>query len=339
MDSDPEVELDPETTADPMRGVEERGEAAKADLDDREQGAESGESRALTPAAGRSLAPFDPFRRYMAEISKYPPLDREEERELARRYRDTGDRESLFRLITANLMLVVRIALSFRRAARNLLDLIQEGNVGLLQAIDRFDPELGVRLPTYAAYWVRAYMVKFLLDNVRLVRVGTTNARRKLLRNLRKEKARLEQQGFDAGPRLLAERFGVSEEDVRDVQKALESRDVSIDSPIGDQDRPVAEMLPDSQRPDVESEVARRELQQRVEEALGRFRKKLGERDRVLLDQRILSEEPLTLQEIGERFGTTREAARQAETRLMRRLEAYFKDELGDLGSIRVGKS
>ena len=107
-------------------------------------------------------------------------------------------------------MLVVRIALSFRRAARNLLDLIQEGNIGLLQAIQRFDPELGVRLPTYAAWWIRAYMVKFLLDNVRLVRVGTTNARRKLLRNLRKEKARLEAAGFEVGPKLLAEHFGVS---------------------------------------------------------------------------------------------------------------------------------
>ena len=122
-----------------------------------------------------------------------------------RHYRETGDRESLRRLVTSNLMLVVRIAFSFRRAARNLLDLIQEGNIGLLQAIERFDPDVGVRLPTYAAYWVRAYMVKFLLDNVRLVRVGTTNARRKLLRNLRKERARLEGQGFEVGPKLLAE--------------------------------------------------------------------------------------------------------------------------------------
>ena len=208
MDSDPEVELDPQTLADPTEDSE-RGQASADDPDaEPAMPPEAGESRALAPSATSSLAPYDPFRRYMAEISKYPPLSREEERELARRYRDTGDRESLFRLITANLMLVVRIALSFRRAARNLLDLIQEGNVGLLQAIERFDPELGVRLPTYAAYWVRAYMVKFLLDNVRLVRVGTTNARRRLLRNLRKEKARLESQGFEAGPRLLAEHFG-----------------------------------------------------------------------------------------------------------------------------------
>jgi RNA polymerase sigma-32 factor len=180
-------------------------------------------------------------------------------------------------------------------------------------------------------------MVKFLLDNVRLVRVGTTNARRKLLRNLHQEKQRLQGQGFDVGPKLLAEHFGVSELDVREVQAALDSRDVSIDAPVGEDQRPGAEMLPDSTSPDVEAEVTRRQLQERVENALGRFRKELGERDALLLDQRILSESPLTLQEIGDRFGTTREAARQAEARLMKRLKSFLKDELGDLGQIRIG--
>jgi RNA polymerase sigma-32 factor len=340
MSSDEPVELDPETVADPL-GEEELDESSPViDVAPRASGSEQrAESKAVVPAGERALAPFDPFRRYMAEISKYLPLSREEEQQLARHYLETGDRESLRRLITANLMLVVRIALSFRRAARNLLDLIQEGNIGLLQAIDRFDPELGVRLPTYAAYWVRAYMVKFLLDNVRMVRVGTTNARRKLLRNLRKEKARLEGQGFEVGPKLLAEHFGVSEEDVIDVQSALDSRDVSIDAPVGDDQRPAADVLPDTDQPDVEGQVARRELQQRVERALELFRKDLGERDALILDQRILSEDPLTLQEVGDRFGTTREAARQAEVRLMKRLREFLKSELGDLGPIQIGDS
>jgi RNA polymerase sigma-32 factor len=237
-------------------------------------------------------------------------------------------------------MLVVRIAFSFRRAARNLLDLVQEGNIGLLQAIQRFDPELGVRLPTYAAYWIRAYMVKFLLDNVRLVRVGTTNARRKLLRNLRKEKQRLESQGFDAGPKLLAEHFGVSEEDVIDVQAALDSRDLSIDAPLTeDDDRPRVELAAVGGANDVEGSVARKELQTHVEKALGRFRKDLKERELALLDERILSESPLTLQALGDRFGTTREAVRQAEARLMERLKEYLRSELGDLGPIDIGSS
>jgi RNA polymerase sigma-32 factor len=320
MDRDP---IDPATLVDPLVDGEERPE-------------EEPSPRALV-TTDRALAPFDPFRRYVHELGRYPPLDREEEQALARRYRETGDREALLRLITANLMLVVRIATSFRRAARNLLDLIQEGNVGLLQAVERFDPDLGVRLPTYAAYWIRAYMVKFLLDNVRLVRVGTTNARRRLLRNLRREKARLESQGFEAGPRLLASHFGVSEQDVVDVQAALDSRDVSIDASVGERERPAAELLPDTSRADVESEVARRELQQRVEAALSVFRRDLGERDAMLLDQRILSESPLTLQEIGERFGTSREAVRQAEARLMERLRTFLRERLGDLGSVHIG--
>jgi len=261
MSTDEPVELDPEVLADPVEGVEDGTEI---------------EAEVVPLDTGQSLAKVDPFRRYLADIRRYPLLTREEEQELARRYRDTGDREALFRLVTANLMMVVHVARSFRRAARKLLDLIQEGNIGLLQAIEKFDPDVGVRLPTYAGWWVRAYMVKFLLDNVRLVRVGTTNARRKLLRNLNKEKARLEAQGFDVGPKLLAEHFGVSETDVQDVQQALSGRDVSLDAPIGDDEtRSRAEVFAkpgDDIR--IDDEVARREMQERAQEAIGRFRKK-----------------------------------------------------------------
>jgi RNA polymerase sigma-32 factor len=339
MSREEPVDLDPEVLADPLGDEEADSEQVSADAAaDDALSPEKSEPAALVPVSRGALAPFDPFRRYKAEISKYPPLDREEEQALARRYRDTGDREALFRLITANLMLVVRIALSFRRAARNLLDLIQEGNIGLLQAIERFDPEVGVRLPTYAAWWIRAYMVKFLLDNVRLVRVGTTNARRKLVRNLRREKQKLQDQGFEVGPKLLADHFGVSEEDVRDVQAALDSHDVSLDAPVAaDDDRDRSESFADSTSAGVEEQVARRELQERTEAALKRFRRDLGERELALLDDRILSETPLTLQALGDRFGTTREAVRQAEARLMKRLRTFLRDELGDLGQVRVG--
>jgi RNA polymerase sigma-32 factor len=304
------------------------------DRDPEEQPDPRGGSDLPAPVAarGRGLVPADPFRRYLAEIRKYAPLDREEERELARRYRDTGDRAALLRLVTANLMLVVRIAFSFRRTARNLLDLVQEGNLGLLHAVERFDPELGVRLPTYAAWWIRAYMIKFLLDNVRLVRVGTTNARRKLLRNLRKEKQRLERMGYDVEPKMLAAHFGVSEEDVTDVQRALASRDVSLDEPLGSEDgsRSRADVLAAPESAGVEETVARAELQARVEAAIAEFRRELSERDTALLDQRILSDSPLTLQALGDRFGTTREAVRQAEERLMKRLKEHVKERLGD---------
>jgi RNA polymerase sigma-32 factor len=208
----------------------------------------------------------------------------------------------------------------------------------LLQAAERFDPELGVRLPTYAAWWVRAYMVKFLLDNVRLVRVGTTNARRRLLRNLRKEKQKLEELGYDVGPRQLAAHFGVSEDDVTEVQKALDSRDVSLDEPLrADHDVHQGDLLADRASPSAEESVARAELQSRVEAAVGEFRKDLADRDAALLELRILSDDPLTLQALGDRFGTTREAVRQAEARLMKRLRAFLRERLGDLGQIRIG--
>ena len=324
-------ELDPEVLADPLEGDD-----APAVIDVAPKDASKS---ALAKTGTRAVGTYDPFRLYMAEIKKYPALSREEEQRLARRYRETGDRDALFRLITANLMLVVRIAFSFRRAAKNLLDLVQEGNVGLLAAIDRFSPDVGARLPTYAAWWIRAYMVKFLLDNVRLVRVGTTNARRKLLRNLHKEKQKLESMGFDVGPKLLAEHFGVSERDVIDVQAALNSRDVSLDAPVGgaEGDRSHGDALPDTKGSTVEEDVARRELQTRMEGLLKTFREGLNERETALLDRRILSDSPQSLQALGDRFGTSREAVRQAETRLMKKLKAFLKEELGDLGGWSLG--
>jgi RNA polymerase sigma-32 factor len=326
-------DLDSEVLADPLGEDPPPGVGPDPD-------ASEDPGTSLVPSGSTSLVPADPFRRYLSEVRKYPPLSREQEQELARRYRETGDRQALFRLVTANLLLVVRVAQSFRRAANNLLDLVQEGNLGLLAAIDRFDPELGVRLPTYASWWVRAYMIKFLLDNVRLVRVGTTNARRKLLRNLRKEKAKLESQGFEVGPKLLAEHFGVSVDDVTEVQKALDSRDVSLDEPVGDEpNRFRGEMLADSDSAGVEETVARGELQEQAEAAIARFRKDLSERELALLDRRILSDSPLTLQALGEEFGTTREAVRQAEGRLMKRLTEFLKAEFGDLGRVRIGPS
>jgi RNA polymerase sigma-32 factor len=327
------ADLDPEVLADPIEsdgGAQHEADAAPEVVD--------AESTRLAPARDTRLAPADPFRRYLAEVRRYPALTREEEQELARRYRDTGDRQALFRLVTSNLMMVVRVAYSFRRAARNLLDLVQEGNLGLLQAVQRFDPELGVRLPTYAAWWVRAYMVKFLLDNVRLVRVGTTNARRKLLHNLRKEKQRLEQQGFEVGPRLLASHFGVTEEDVREVQQALDSRDVSLDEPVSaGADRRQEDLIADPRQAAPDEVLAREELQEKAREAIAEFRTGLTDRERALLDRRILAEDPETLQSLGDRFGTTREAVRQAEARLMKRLTAFMRERLGDLGQVRIG--
>ncbi len=288
------------------------------------------EIAAAPEAPSRLPAPYDPLTRYIQDIRRFPPLSREEELQLARRHRDLHDPEATRRLITAHLMLVVKLALMYRRAIRNVMDLIQEGNIGLLEALKRYDPDMGVRFPTYAAWWIKAYMLKFLLDNARMVRVGTTNARRKLLYNLRREREKLLQQGIAPTPKLLAERFGVPEADVIDVEEAISGRDVSVDAPISeDSTATVGDILPATE-PSVEETVSRKEVLDRVTAAIAEFRKTLNEREQEILDARLVASEPATLQELGDRFGVTREAVRQSENRLKERLAQFLKGRLGE---------
>ena len=168
------------------------------------------------------LARYDPLRRYFLEISRFPTLTRGEEQSLAKAYRETGDREAAYRLVTSHLKLVVKVALIYHKVYRNLLDLIQEGNLGLLQAVRRFDPSQGTRLATYAVWWIKAYILKFLLDNTRMVKIGTTNTRRKILMNLNREKRELEAKGIVSTARLLARNLGVDESEIDELTQMLE---------------------------------------------------------------------------------------------------------------------
>jgi RNA polymerase sigma-32 factor len=287
-------------------------------------------SRALVPAPAHFPAGADPLTAYIQQVRRFESLEREEETELARRFRDERDPEAARQLVTSNLMLVVKLALMYRRALRNVMDLIQEGNVGLMEALKRYDPEQGVRFSTYAAWWIKAYMLKFLMDNARLVRVGTTNARRKLLYNLRKEQRKLEARGIVPSSRLLAERFGVSEEDVDEVDRALSSPDLSVDAPLNEEGSfTVADVLPES-GPSAEDAVVEGDLRARIDAAIAEFREDLGEREAAILDERLVADEPATLQELGERFGVTREAMRQSEAKLKKRLGSFLRGRLGD---------
>lgn len=275
-----------------------------------------------------SLVPADPFYLYISKIRQTPSLSHEEEMELAKRFRETGDKEAAYKLITSNLMLVVKIAYEFRTQFQNMLDLIQEGNYGLLRAVQKFDPFKGVRLSTYASYWIRAYMLKYLLDNWRLVRVGTTNMRRKLLYNLKTIQSRLEEGGGDSNPRLLAEKFGASEQDIIDIQQSLGAADTSIHQPQGeDGGRELQEMLPSGDN-DMADDLSRHEIMKKFQSAITEFKKKLKPVELDLIDKRILSDTPLTLREIGEAHGVTREAIRQQEARLMKRLKDHLTKEL-----------
>ncbi len=269
---------------------------------------------------------------YMAELRKHPPISREEERALAARWVDQGDMEAARQLVVANLRLVVKIAMEYRRTWTNVLDLIQEGNVGLMEAVQRFDPTQGVKLSSYAVYWIRAYILKYLIDNIRMVRMGSSRAERKLFFRLNKEKRALEAQGFQAEPALLAERLDVKEEDVIDMEQRLSQGELSMDAPVhrGDTD---ARLLGDTIAGNdaaADERVGDAELKRVFLEKVKAFLETLEEREQRIVEQRILAEEPRTLQELGDELGLTRERIRQLEKGVVDRLRVYLKDELVD---------
>ena len=303
----------------------------------------SGEDRAADARTARrtsSLVKSGPLTAYMHEIRRYPLLSREEEHTLASEYVKTGDPKIARRLITANLRLVVKIAHEYKRAYRNLLDLVQEGNLGLLQAVQKYDPHRGVKLSSYAAWWIRAYMLKFILNNWRLVKIGTTQAQRKLFFNLSKEREKLEGAGFVATSKLLAERMNVPEQEVTDMQLRLAASETSLDAPVGRDDeggRTQIEMLEsaNASRPDVTAESD--EFRGLLREKLQAFESTLSGREQTLFHERLMSDQPLTLQEVGERYQISRERARQIEARLLGRLKVYLKKELGDAVQVAMG--
>ncbi len=276
--------------------------------------------------------PADSFRLYLDEIKKYPLLSREEERELAIRYREKGDMDAAYRLITANLRLVVKIAMDFQRYwMQNLNDLIQEGNVGLMQAAKKFDPYRGYKFSYYASFWIKAYIIKFIMDNWKLVKIGTTQAQRKLFFNLRKEKERLEAQGIEATTPMLSQRLDVKESEIVEMDQRLNSWEISLDSPLKEDSEDTHKSFLPSEDLPVDDQIADKQAKAILQEKLALFREQLKGKEAVIFDSRLLAEEPLTLQDIGDRFGISRERVRQIESRLKKKLKAYLEDEIEDL--------
>jgi RNA polymerase sigma-32 factor len=315
--------------------------AAPIDVDD---GMEIVEETADAPAPatrGGSIAKRDPMAVYMRETRRYPLLTPQEEHELATRLVEHGDTQAARKLIEANLRLVVKIAYEYRRAHKNLLDLVQEGNVGLIQAVSKFDPYRGVKLSSYAAFWIRAYILKFILNNWRLVKIGTTQAQRKLFFNLRKEREKLEQLGFHPTTALLAEKLDVPEKEVIEMERRLAAPEASLDAPLGSGNddegtRTRLDYLPSEDvRPD--RAVAQSEFSELLRGKLETFAQTLEGREQTIFRERWLTEEPLTLQEIGDRYQVSRERARQLEKRMLDRLKKYLEAELGtsvDIGAL-----
>lgn len=273
----------------------------------------------------------DMLKRYLEEVSRYALLSPEEEYALARKLHETGDLEAARRLVNANLRLVVKIAMEYRSAYQNVMDLIQEGNVGLMKAVSKFDPAKGAKLSYYASWWIRSYILKYILDNFRLVKVGTTQAQKKLFFHLMREKERLEAQGLEAGPKLLADRLHVREQDVVEMEQRLSGRgaEMSLNAPLGgegDDEAKVThlDMLADShQSPD--EDLAQNELKEILRSRLTEFAKTLKEKELAVFNERLAAENPKTLQEVADKFGLTRERARQIEARVIEKLRDYYK--------------
>ncbi len=291
----------------------------------------------LIPATG-SVVRYDPLQHYLAEVRRYPYLSREEEQELAMRYKESNDREAVSRLILSHLRFVVSIAMEYRQAPVPIMDLIQEGNIGLMMAVKKFDPSRKTRLSTYAAWWIRAYILRYIMQNWRLVRMGTTQAQRKLFYNLRKERNRLEDEGFAVTSKLLANRLDVKESEVVEMRQRLDNWDVSLDAPLSpDGDEGLLSHVPSPGAPPDE-EVADRDLKRVFREKLDVFRKGLKAGDRMVLDERILSEDPKTLEAIGGALGVSRERARQIEEKVIRNLRKFMKQEMKDFDAIALGE-
>ena len=285
-----------------------------------------------------ALIPTDSLSRYMAEIRRYALLSPEEEHELAVQYKEYGDVQAAYRLVTANLRLVVMIARSYQRAFQNLLDLIQEGNVGLMDAVRHFDPYRGVRFPSYAVWWVRAYIIRYIMNNWRMVKLGTTQAQRKLFFNLQKEKERLEAEGYSPEPKRLAHNLGVKEREVVEMEQRMAARDLSVDAPLnaGDESATFLDFLAD-QSANAEEAVSTLEYQQLIRRKLMDFARTLEGKEEVIFNQRLFAEEPLTLQDIGDQYGISRERVRQLESRLKKKLKEYLVREIPDLTELDIG--
>jgi RNA polymerase sigma-32 factor len=293
-------------------------------------------------AAGKAerdpgLVRYDPLRAYMAEVARHPVLSREEEHELAVRYRETGDVEAAYKLVASNLRLVVKIAHEYRRTAFQLLDLVQEGNLGLMQAVKKYDPWKGVKLSSYAAWWIRAYIIRFVMENWRMVKLGTTQAQRKLFFNLAKEREKLLARGIEPTPRLLAKNLQVEVKDVEEMTARMSADDMSLDAPVRAEDEGTGssrlDRLEDGEA-GADDAMGDEQLRLLFREKLLAFAKTItDEKERYIFEHRLLppdGTEPLTLQQIGEHFKLTRERARQIEAKLTGRLRDHMRREIPD---------
>ena len=276
-----------------------------------------------------SLVPYSALDAYLAEIRRLSPLSREEEHAVAVEYQQTKSPEAAKKLVFGSLWLVVKIARDYEKVARNVLDLIQEGNIGLMEAVQNFDPYRGVRFPSYAVWWIRAYIIRYIIANWRLVKIGTTQAQRKLFFNLKKESERLEREGIYPSPKLLADRLNVREGDVVEMSQRLGGPDVSVDAPLQDEsDSNLLSVLPSGEQ-SAEDVMAKKELHQALKEAILAFKAGLNPKESRIFQGRVIEEDRLTLQDLSDELSISKERVRQIENKLRDKLKEFVSNRLG----------
>ena len=306
----------------PKRPTAKKGKLVKA----REVDAEVvGVQPEIIDSDSKALATSDPLARYLSEIRIYPLLSRDEEQRLAKLYRETGDKKAAEMLVTSNLRFVVKIAAEYSKFGARLIDIVQEGNVGLMHAVREFNPYKGVRLITYAVWWIRGYIQEYLMRQYSMVRIGTTATQRKLFYQLQKQKEELDRLGPDQAIAQISGRLGVDKEEIIEMQQRLSGRDVSLDKPLGDSgDGTLMDLQGETDEPALDDQLSHLEQIHLLRDRIESIRPTLNDRERVLLDERLLADEPLTLQEIGEKYSITREAVRQMEQRLIEKIKSQF---------------
>jgi RNA polymerase sigma-32 factor len=282
----------------------------------------------VTKDQNRAITTSDPLAIYLSDIRKYPVLSKEQEQEVAKKYFETKDPEAAQILVKSNLRFVVKIAAEYSKFGAKMIDLVQEGNVGLMHAVRDFNPYKGARLITYAVWWIRGYIQEYLMRQYSMVRIGTTQNQRKLFYKLQKEKDALDALGQEPNLALLSSRLGIPEDEIQQMAQRMSGRDVSLDRPLDNESgASLLDLQKSTSDMSLEDRLAHEEQLDILKEKVEAMRSELSDREKIILDERILNEEPLTLQEIGEKYGITREAVRQMEARVLKKIKAKMEEE------------
>lgn len=283
----------------------------------------SGSIERATPT--EDVGTKDTLTHYLQEIRKYPVLTKEQEQVLAQKYYDEGDSKAAEILVKSNLRFVVKIALEYSKFGSKVIDVIQEGNMGLMHAVREYNPYKGVRLISYAVWWIRGYIQDYLMKQQSLVKIGTNQKQRKLFYQLEKEKNKILQEGLDTTPKLLSQRLDVPEKDVIEMQQRLKGGDLSLDQKISEENGQswLDRQTEDDSEPLDEIFINAEQITM-LRDKIDGLLPQLNEREIELLQERLLNDEPVTLKSLGDRWGVTREAARQTEARLIEKIKKAF---------------